>query len=123
MSDFLLHWSYPRSNGCNAEINTGNEVLPRTAFGDSKDFANLMIDVKTQGLCQGNGAAPAGWAVVRITILNAHNQKGHGANSSALCRWCIVIVCGCHRCHVGLSLVIVVFCCLLPLGTQKTLPI
>ena len=41
----------------------------RTAFGDSKNYANSMIEVKFQGLCQGNGAAPAGWAVISITIL------------------------------------------------------
>ena len=51
----------------------------RTAFGDSTDFAGSTIQVKFQGLCQGNGAAPAGWAVVSITILNAHKRKGHGA--------------------------------------------
>jgi hypothetical protein len=31
-----------------------------------------------QGLCQGNGATPTGWAAVSITILCAHNRKGHG---------------------------------------------
>ena len=51
----------------------------RTAFGDSSEFAGALAEVKTQGLCQGNGAAPAGWAVVSITILNAHKRKGHGA--------------------------------------------
>ena len=51
----------------------------RTAFGDSSDFAGALAEVKTQGLCQGNGAAPAGWAVVSITILNAHKRKGYGA--------------------------------------------
>jgi hypothetical protein len=52
----------------------------RTAYGDSKDFANSRIDVKFQGLCQGNGAAtPAGWAVISITIVRAHKRKGHGA--------------------------------------------
>ena len=34
--------------------------------------------MKFQGLCQGNGAAPAGWAVISITILNTHKKKGHG---------------------------------------------
>ena len=52
----------------------------RTAFGDSKDFAGSSIEVKFQGLCQGNGAAPAGWAVISITILNAHKRKGHGGH-------------------------------------------
>ena len=51
----------------------------RTAFGDSKSAAGIRIEVKTQGLCQGNGAAPAGWAVVSIVILRAHKNKGHGA--------------------------------------------
>ena len=38
------------------------------------------IEVKFQGLCQGNGAAPAGWAMISITIINAHKRKGHGGN-------------------------------------------
>ena len=50
----------------------------RTAYGDSTTAAGSHIEVKTQGLCQGNGAAPAGWAVVSITILQAHKKKGHG---------------------------------------------
>ena len=50
----------------------------RTAFGDSKNFRGSKVEVKFQGLCQGNGAAPAGWAVISITILNAHKRKGHG---------------------------------------------
>ncbi len=60
-----------------------------TAFGDSKDFAGLMIDVKTQGLYQGNGAAPAGWAMVSITIINAHKQKGHG--TKLICPFLLVL--------------------------------
>ena len=51
----------------------------RTGFGDSKTFAQSRIDIKTQGMCQGNGAASAGWAVVSITITRAHKRKGHGA--------------------------------------------
>ncbi len=35
--------------------------------------------MKTQELCQGNGALPAGWAVISICILRAHRKKGHGA--------------------------------------------
>ncbi len=49
-----------------------------TSFGDSRSCAGSVIDIKTQGLCQGNGAAPAGWAVVSIVILNAHKKAGHG---------------------------------------------
>ena len=50
----------------------------RTAYGDSKNFRGHKISVKFQGLCHGNGAAPAGWAVISITILNTHKKKGHG---------------------------------------------
>lgn len=50
----------------------------RTAYGDSTSASQSSISIKTQGLCQGNGAAPAGWAVVSITILHAHKKKGHG---------------------------------------------
>ena len=51
----------------------------RTAYGDSKDFAGSTVEVRTQGLCQGNGAAPAGCTVIMITIVRAHKRKGHGA--------------------------------------------
>ncbi len=51
----------------------------RTAFGDSKSFAQSTIEIKTQGMCQGNGAACAAWAVVNITMIRAHKRKGHGA--------------------------------------------
>ena len=52
----------------------------RTGFGDSTDFASSTLSIKTQGLCQGNGASPAGWAVVSICIISAHKKKGHGAH-------------------------------------------
>jgi hypothetical protein len=51
----------------------------RTGFGDSTKFAGGGIRIKMQGLTQGNGASPAGWAVISIVILNAHGKKGHGA--------------------------------------------
>ena len=41
----------------------------RKTYGDSKNYRGHKISVKFQGLCQGNGAAPAGWAVISITIL------------------------------------------------------
>jgi hypothetical protein len=52
----------------------------RTGFGDSTDFTSSKLEIKTQGLCQGNDAAPAGWAVVIICIIKAHKRKGHGAH-------------------------------------------
>jgi hypothetical protein len=51
----------------------------RTGFGNSKSFAGGGMSIKTQGLTQGNGASPAGWAVISICILGAHGKKGHGA--------------------------------------------
>ena len=33
------------------------------------------IEVKFKRLCQGNRAAPAGWAVISITIINSHMIK------------------------------------------------
>ena len=50
----------------------------RTGYGDSTEFASATGDIKTQGMCQGNGAAPAGWTVDSIAIINAHKRKGHG---------------------------------------------
>ena len=50
----------------------------RTAYGDSKNYIGHKISVKFLGLCQGDGAAPAGWAVIIIKIINAHKKKGHG---------------------------------------------
>ncbi len=50
-----------------------------TGFGNSKLFAGGGISIKTQGLTQGNGASPAGWAVISICILGVHGKKGHGA--------------------------------------------
>ena len=35
--------------------------------------------MKFQGLCQGNEAAPAGWAVIIMTIFRVHERKGHSA--------------------------------------------
>jgi hypothetical protein len=51
-----------------------------TGFRDSTDYTSSKVEMKTLGLCQGNGAAPAGWAVVSICIIKAHKKKGHGAH-------------------------------------------
>ena len=51
----------------------------QTGFGDSKTFAQLRIEIKTQGMCQGNGASPAAWVVISIVIIREHKSKGHGA--------------------------------------------
>jgi len=52
----------------------------RTGFGDSKAYAGSTNGKKTQGMCQGNGAAPAGWTVTSIVMIGAHKRKGHGVH-------------------------------------------
>ena len=56
----------------------------QTVFGNLTLFAGGGISIKMQGLCQGNVALPAGWAVICICILRAHGKKGHGAKLSTL---------------------------------------
>ena len=56
-----------------------------TGYGDSEDYAGgnqvEEIDpIRTQGMCQGNGAAPAAWLVTSISMIRAQQRKGHGAN-------------------------------------------
>ncbi len=50
-----------------------------TGCGDYTMYEGRGISIKTQGLCQGNGTLPAGWAVISICILNAQGKKEHGA--------------------------------------------
>jgi hypothetical protein len=67
----------------------------RTAYGDLKDFARLSVEIKMQGLGQGNGASPAGWCVISIMILRAHGAKGHGAQFIAAMsqvRWSLLAI-------------------------------
>jgi hypothetical protein len=54
-----------------------------TSFGYSKDFTSAEGSIKTQGMWQGNDAAPAGWMVDSIAMIQAHKQKGHGIHL-----WC-----------------------------------
>ncbi len=54
----------------------------RTGFGDSKVYAGSTDGKKTQGLCQGNEAAPAGWTIASIAMLKAHKRKGHAIHLS-----------------------------------------
>jgi hypothetical protein len=49
----------------------------RTAFRDSKEFAGSTIEMKTQGLGQGNGASLAGWCIICVMILQVNGAKGH----------------------------------------------
>jgi hypothetical protein len=51
-----------------------------TEFRESKEYAGSMVEVKMQGLGQGNGMSPSRWCVISIMILRAHRAKGHGAH-------------------------------------------
>ncbi len=59
------------------------EFFLQTGFGDSKEFAIAEGSIKTQGMCQGNGATPAGWTIDSIAMIQAHKWKGHGVHL-----WC-----------------------------------
>jgi hypothetical protein len=57
----------------------------RTGYGDSATYPrgesnNEEDPVKTQGMCQGNGAAPTAWMVTSIPMFAAHKCNGHGAH-------------------------------------------
>ncbi len=57
----------------------------RTGYHDSKGYAggateNTVDMIKPQGMCQGNGASPAAWAVTTIPMITAHRKKGHSAH-------------------------------------------
>ena len=52
------------------------EFFLRTVYGDSKDYAGSTVEVRTQGLYQGNGGSPSGCTVIMITIIRAHKRKG-----------------------------------------------
>ena len=57
----------------------------RTGYGDSTNYAGgeseeVIDPVKTQGMCQGNTAAPAAWTVTSIPMIAAHKRKEHGAH-------------------------------------------
>ncbi len=60
----------------------------RTDYGDSAGYAggadNTSVDpIKTQGMCQGNGASPAAWTVTSIPMIAVQHNKGHGAHFKA----------------------------------------
>ena len=52
----------------------------RTGYGNSKEFAWSTGRIKTQGLCQGNGAAPAIWTATNITMINVRKRKDYGTH-------------------------------------------
>jgi hypothetical protein len=60
----------------------------RTGYGDSSGYGggftgDSVEAIKFQGMCHGNGASPAAWAVTTIPMKAAHRKKGHGAHFMA----------------------------------------
>jgi hypothetical protein len=57
-----------------------------TGYGDLEGYAggnqdNAEDPIRTQGMCQGNGASPVAWLATSIpTMIRANRQKGHGAH-------------------------------------------
>ena len=98
MASLIFHSFGVESTAVSAMLETIQEMkfFLRTAYGDSKTFAGSSIEIKTQGLGQGNGATPAGWCVISIVILRAHGAKGHGAHfiapMSIVCRSLLAIL-------------------------------
>jgi hypothetical protein len=43
-------------------------------------MTHLETKEKTQGMCQGNGTAPAAWTVMTIPMITAQQRKGYGAH-------------------------------------------
>jgi hypothetical protein len=64
----------------NAQDNKRNDFFFLNSLQGLQGIAGSTIEVKTQGLGQGNGASLAGWCIISIMILWAHGAKGHGAH-------------------------------------------
>jgi hypothetical protein len=57
----------------------------RRGYGDSNGCAGGADDSsgderKMQGMCQGNGAAPAAWTVTTILMITTQRRKDYGAH-------------------------------------------
>jgi hypothetical protein len=56
---------------------TGYSDLNSYAGGDNDESED---PIRTQGMCQGNGASPVAWMVTSIPMIATHKRKGHGAH-------------------------------------------
>ena len=56
-----------------------NLSTERDGFGDSSTFmGGLFIQLVLQGLCQGNGAAPACWTMLSSILIHCYKSAGYG---------------------------------------------
>jgi len=52
----------------------------RTAWGDSSTFMGGRTNINPlQGLCQGNGAAPACWLIISSILMHCYRRQGFGS--------------------------------------------
>ena len=53
----------------------------RTGLGDSTTFmGGPLLAMLLQGLCQGNGMAPAGWTMIGALFMHCYEREGFGAS-------------------------------------------
>ena len=59
------------------------KFFQRTGHGDSTTFMggpNRAMNRLLQGLCQGNGAAPACWLMLSSVLMHCYEREGHGSS-------------------------------------------
>ena len=53
----------------------------RTGLGGSTTFmGGPLLALLLQGLCQGNGMAPAGWTMIAAVLMHCYKREGFGAS-------------------------------------------
>jgi len=62
----LVFQAFGVEQSIDAYYNSGDAVFSEDCV---RRLNEVRKEVKYQGLCQGNGAAPAGWAAISVTIL------------------------------------------------------
>jgi hypothetical protein len=62
VASLIFQSLWVQKDACKSILKTIQDmkIFLRTGFGNSKEFASATGNVKTQGMCQDNGATPAG---------------------------------------------------------------
>ena len=80
----LQGWGVPKEAMCTMLIALQiMQFFLFTGFGESKQSYGGALVNPNQGLHQGNGAAPPGFAVLSALIVNVYHQMGHGAKPTS----------------------------------------
>ena len=57
------------------------KFFQQTGLGDSTTFmGGAGLVMLLQGLCQGNGMAPAGWTMIAAVLMHCYEREGFGAH-------------------------------------------